>query len=112
MWGTGWESQVAKARNDDTSKWKNFGCASAFVVRNLGTWAVSPYKIPAVAHFMHDALPNESFDPHFYGQHLETTYFDTAKYELRKNRLKHAKYITLRVRCYQNNDTDTYALSP
>jgi len=78
---------------------------------NLGTWAVRVAQLPAVAHFMHDELPNESYDPHFHGQTLITTYFDTAKMELRKNRHKHAKYITVRVRCYNNEQGESYALS-
>jgi hypothetical protein len=68
--------------------------------KNIATWAVCPFQIPAVAHFMHDALPNEKFDPHFLGQRLCTTYFDTSKLELRKNRSTHDTYITLRVRSY------------
>jgi hypothetical protein len=60
---------------------------------------------------MHDALPNEVFDPHFYGQQLSTVYFDTPKLELRKNRRDHDKYITLRVRCYETDESETYALS-
>src|SRR5437868_6007469 len=78
---------------------------------NTGTWTVAPCQVPAVANFMTRALPKEEFDPYFYGQHLETTYFDTAKLELRKNRRSHDKYITLRVRCYQNREGDAYALS-
>jgi hypothetical protein len=79
---------------------------------NLGTWAVPAWQLPAVSHFMHDALPNESFDPHFHGQRLETTYFDTAKGLLRKARRAGDKYITLRVRCYQPPEGDEfYALS-
>jgi hypothetical protein len=78
---------------------------------NLGTWAVPTRQMPAVAHFMLDALPNEEFDPHFLGQHLETTYFDTARFALRKARRLGAHYITVRVRCYQNADGESYALS-
>jgi hypothetical protein len=79
---------------------------------NLGTWAVMPSQVPAVAHFMHDSLPNEVFDPHFYGQKLITTYFDTNKLALRKARLTKDKYITLRVRCYEaRGQEEIYALS-
>jgi hypothetical protein len=57
-------------------------------------------------------LPNESFDPSFGGQALETTYFDTAAYDLRKARLSKSRYLTLRIRCYKSPDGDySYALS-
>jgi hypothetical protein len=79
---------------------------------NLGTWAVPTWQVPAVSHFMHDALPNESFDPHFYGQRLSTTYFDTREGVLRRARSARDKYITLRVRCYQpRHGEEVYALS-
>jgi hypothetical protein len=79
---------------------------------NLATWRVPTPALPAVGNVMHDLLPNESFDPHFLGQRLETFYFDTQKGELRKNRLLHHHYITLRVRCYEPPDgAETYALS-
>jgi hypothetical protein len=80
--------------------------------RNLATWAVPPALLPAVAHVLHDALPNEVFDPHFLGQRLETTYLDTPSFALRKARLRGDRYLTLRVRCYQAPDGgETYALS-
>jgi hypothetical protein len=68
---------------------------------NLATWAIPTCRLPALGNLMHDLLPNEPFDPHFHGQHLQTTYFDTRKLELRKNRLLHDKYLTLRVRRYE-----------
>jgi hypothetical protein len=55
---------------------------------NLGTWAVRNDQLPAVARMMLDALPPEGFDPAFRGQHLETTYFDTRDFLLRKARVK------------------------
>ena len=51
---------------------------------NLDTFAVPTCYLPAVAHFMHDALPNEPYDPHFNGQPLITTYYDTKDFNLRK----------------------------
>ena len=51
---------------------------------NIRTWAVPTRHLPAVGHFMHDVLPNEPWDPHFMGQELETTYFDTLSFRLRK----------------------------
>jgi hypothetical protein len=80
---------------------------------NLGTWAVRDDQLPAVACAMLDALPRESFDPGFRGQHLETTYFDTKDFLLRKARVKGGKYLTLRVRCYRQDegDEDGYAFS-
>jgi hypothetical protein len=80
--------------------------------RNLATWAVPPACLPAVAHVLHDALPNETFDPHFLGQRLETTYLDTPHFALRRAREKKDRYLTLRIRCYQAPGRDeTYALS-
>jgi hypothetical protein len=71
---------------------------------NLCTWAVPACHLPAVAHFMHDVLPNEPWDPHFLGQHLKTTYFDTANFRLRRARKQGDRYLTLRVRCYHSPD--------
>src|SRR5260370_26258657 len=67
---------------------------------NIGTFAVPTCLLPAVAHFMHDALPNEEYDPHFFGQGLITTYYDTKNYDLRKPRVKGERYLTLRTRSY------------
>jgi hypothetical protein len=79
---------------------------------NLATWAVPDGHLPAVAHVLHDVLPNEVYDPHFQGQHLTTTYFDTQGFALRKARLHADRYLTLRVRCYQAPDgSEVYALS-
>src|SRR5579871_1215220 len=78
---------------------------------NIGTWAVPITQIPAVTEVMLDNLPPEDYDPTFQGQQLTTTYFDTQRLELRKNRLAHDKYITLRVRCYQSRTGYAYALS-
>src|SRR5260370_18506047 len=58
---------------------------------------------------MTEALPLETFDGGFQGQDLETTYFDTRDFALRKARNRGSKYLTLRIRCYQSSDT--YALS-
>jgi hypothetical protein len=80
--------------------------------QNLGTWAVPPCQLPAVAHVLHDALPNEPFDPHFWGQGLGTTYFDTPSFALRKARKRGERYLTLRLRCYEApGRPETYALS-
>lgn len=68
---------------------------------NRGTWAVPARQLPAVAHFLHDVLPNEPWDPHFQGQELATTYFDTARLALRKARAGKRRYLTLRLRCYR-----------
>jgi len=53
-------------------------------------------------------LPREKFDPSFRGQDLETTYFDTRRFRLRRERAKSDQYLTLRIRSY---GSDTYALS-
>ncbi len=84
--------------------------------RNLGTWAVDPGRLPAVAAAMLRALPAEGYDPDFRGQHLETTYFDTPDFDLRRARRRGKKYLTLRLRCYcsagaRGESTSTYALS-
>jgi hypothetical protein len=76
---------------------------------NLGTWSVSANLVPAVARAMTEALPLETFDSGFQGQDLETTYFDTSDFALRKARNRGSKYLTLRIRCYQSSGT--YALS-
>src|SRR5579872_4222230 len=65
---------------------------------NLGTWAVPDAELPAVAAALLDALPAEPFDPAFRGQELETTYFDTPDFALRKARRRGGQYLTLRVR--------------
>jgi hypothetical protein len=75
---------------------------------NVGTWAVPDKGLPALGHWMHDALPNEPYDPHFVGQDIDTYYFDTRHMDLRKARRKKDQYCTLRIRCYPNG---TYALS-
>jgi hypothetical protein len=80
--------------------------------RNVGTWCVPTSLLPAVSHFLHDALPNEPYDPHFLGQRLETTYFDTAAFDLRRARQAKGRYLTLRLRCYAApGQPHQYALS-
>jgi hypothetical protein len=74
--------------------------AAADLRMNLGTWAILPCQLPAVAHRMVSALPTEEFDPNFQGQYLETTYFDDRSFCLAKARMRGGKYLTLRVRCY------------
>jgi hypothetical protein len=79
---------------------------------NLATWAVPAGLVPAVTAAITDALPPEVYDPHFRGQHLETTYFDTARLQLRQARHRRDHYLTLRVRRYCSPDhVDRYALS-
>ena len=78
---------------------------------NLGTWAVPTASLPQVARALADALPPEAFDPSFGGQRLETTYFDTAGFALRQARRRGDRYLTLRLRCYDNGRQETYALS-
>jgi hypothetical protein len=58
---------------------------------------------------MLDSLPLEVFDAGFRGQYLETTYYDTLDFDLRKARNRGDKYLTLRIRSY--HPSDTYALS-
>src|SRR5262249_38396798 len=65
---------------------------------NRATWAVSDGLLPAVARALVVALPAEPFDPNFRGQRLETTYFDTPGFALRKARHRGKRYLTLRLR--------------
>jgi hypothetical protein len=67
---------------------------------NRATWAVSDGLLPAVARALVVALPAEPFDPNFRGQRLETTYFDTPGFALRKARHRGKRYLTLRLRAY------------
>jgi hypothetical protein len=76
---------------------------------NVATWSVPSHHLPAVAKVMTGLLPTESFDMDFEGQHLHTTYFDTANYDLYKARVRKSQYLTLRIRHYQ--PSNTYALS-
>jgi hypothetical protein len=78
---------------------------------NIATWAVPDPLLPCVSARLQSMLPSEAFDPHFQGQDLETTYFDTQGLELRKNRALHGRYITLRLRCYQGRRGESYAFS-
>jgi hypothetical protein len=76
---------------------------------NRGTWAVPAAVVPSVARQLLQSLPIEKFDPDFQGQDLQTTYFDTRTFALRKARRNKDRYLTFRIRCYQPGDT--YALS-
>jgi hypothetical protein len=86
--------------------------------RNVLTLAIPSCELPGVAYRMTQLLPAEEYDPAFHGQRLETTYFDTAAFDLRKARLT-KKYLTIRIRCYRacrsctsyRDDSYTYALS-
>src|SRR5262249_23659911 len=65
---------------------------------NQRTWAVPPRLTPAVVSVMRGSMPPEPHDPDFYGQELETTYFDTVDFDLRKARRRGDTYLTLRLR--------------
>src|SRR5262249_48910157 len=78
---------------------------------NLGTWAVPTASLPRVARALTDALPPEAFDPSFGGQRLQTTYFHTARFDLRTAPPRGERYLTLRLRCYDNGRQESYALS-
>src|SRR5579871_5596015 len=84
--------------------------APPILASNRGTWAVSTCQLAAVGNWMHDVLPNEVYDPHFCGQELATSYFDTTRFTLRKARRQGGPYLTLRVRRYGGSST-AYALS-
>ena len=79
---------------------------------NVGTWAVPSCQLPALTHQMLDVLAPEKFDPDFYGQYLETTYFDTKSFKLRKARVKGSKYVTIRIRCYARGYTQGAYATP
>src|SRR5260370_16501743 len=72
---------------------------------NVGTWSVADWQLPALTKQMLDVLQPERYDPSFAGQYLETTYFDTRDFALRKARVKGKKYITIRIRCYSPTRT-------
>jgi hypothetical protein len=72
---------------------------------NVGTWSVSAWQLPALSKQMLEILQPERYDPSFAGQYLETTYFDTRDFALRKARVKGKKYITIRIRCYSPTRT-------
>jgi hypothetical protein len=79
---------------------------------NLGTWAVPLHQLPALTRLLCEALPAEEYDPDFRGQRLETTYFDTQTFRLRKARRRHDQYLTLRLRCYRDDQgNENYVLS-
>lgn len=79
---------------------------------NRGTWAVPYFAVPRAAYSMRHLLPPEKYDAGFMGQKLETTYFDTAAWDLRTARLKKDRYLTLRIRCYEaHQQAEAYALS-
>jgi hypothetical protein len=69
---------------------------------NRGTSAIPEHALPTLAKNMLDAYAAEPFDPFFLGQKLETTYFDTANFDLRKARKAGDRYLTLRVRNYNS----------
>lgn len=77
---------------------------------NIATWAVPTCLLPAVGAAMGgiDGLSYEVYDPQFLGQQLETYYFDTRNFDLRKARAKGDRYLTLRLREYGG---DRYAIS-
>jgi hypothetical protein len=68
--------------------------------RNIATWAVPCWAVPAVAGVMVEVLDPEPYDAQFMGQYLQTTYFDTQSQALRQARLPKQRYITLRLRAY------------
>jgi len=76
---------------------------------NLATWAVPPRLTPAVVSAMRENLYPEPYDPEFRGQELETTYFDTSDFDLRKARRRSENYLTLRLRRYR--PSNVYAVS-
>jgi hypothetical protein len=69
---------------------------------NLATWAVPTTLLPAVARCMTEqpGLGLEKYDPDFQGQQIETYYFDTRGFALRKARWKGKRYMTIRLREY------------
>ena len=72
---------------------------------NVGTWSVADRQLPALTKQILEVLEPERYDPSFAGQYLETAYFDTRDFALRKARVKGKKYITIRIRCYSRSQT-------
>jgi hypothetical protein len=69
-------------------------------------------RLPASAAALLDTLPTEAFDPDFRGQRLDTTYFDTPSFALRKARKRRKRYLTLRLRRYRpDGAAATFAVS-
>jgi hypothetical protein len=68
--------------------------------QNVLTLAIPTDQLPAVGYAMRALLPAEDYDTAFQGQYLQTTYFDTSRFTLRKARLKKDKYLTVRIRSY------------
>jgi hypothetical protein len=86
--------------------------------QNVLTLAIPSDALPRMGYTMRALLPAEEYDPQFQGQYLQTTYFDTSRFTLRKARLKKNKYLTVRIRCYaptqrpgRNYPHGSYALS-
>jgi hypothetical protein len=86
--------------------------------QNVATLGVRAEQLPALTRAMLRLLPPEDYDPDFQGQYLQTSYFDTPGFALRKARLKKDKYCTVRIRCYapsqspgRNYPEGRYALS-
>lgn len=86
--------------------------------KNVLSLAVPNERLPGVGLAMRSLLAAEDYDADFQGQYLQTTYFDSAAFDLRKARLKNKKYLTIRIRCYaptqqpgQNYPAGVYALS-
>jgi hypothetical protein len=80
--------------------------------RTLATWAVPCARAPAVGACMVDLLAAEKWDPDFVGQRLETYYFDTQGLVLRAARWRGNRYLTLRLRCYDEGPLgEAYALA-
>jgi hypothetical protein len=82
------------------------------------TLSVPTDRLPGVGASMRSLLPAEDYDPTFAGQYLQTTYFDSPCFCLRKARLKKDKYLVVRIRCYaptqppgSNYPEGVYALS-
>jgi hypothetical protein len=68
--------------------------------KNVLTLAIPNDSLPGIGYRMRALLPAEEYDPTFAGQYLQTTYFDTHCFRLRKARVKKDKYLTVRIRCY------------
>ena len=72
--------------------------------QNVLTLAVPNECLPAVAVAMRTLLAAEEYDPDFQGQYLQTTYFDTPDFALRKARLNKDKYLTARYAVESSTD--------
>jgi hypothetical protein len=80
------------------------------LLSNVATWAVPTGRVPDVVGAMlaTPLLKYEKYDLLFRGQKIETLYFDSPNFDLRKARVQGERYLTHRLRSYGG---ETFALA-